>query len=276
MKKILKKLPFVPTIYRNIRESRFARKEPAMTPFGFKMIGSDLMQKGEFEPGDTKIFRRLIKDADVLVDVGAHFGYYCLQALGLGKKIIAFEPMPTNAKLLMKNIALNGLGERAEIFQMALADKPGILEMYGGGMGASLVKGWGGFSSKSPTLVPVSSLDLVIGDRLAGQQVFILIDVEGAEYRLLQGAKKMLNEDPRPIWMVEITYTTHQPGERGGHNPHYLDTFKLFWEAGYDAYSADEQGNLRLLDKKMFNDLASAEKQIFSNLAFIHKTRTLS
>ncbi len=190
IKNVIKKIPFIPTIYRNIRDKRLANRDAAMTPFGFKIIANDSMQQGKFEPVDTKIFRNFVEDADVVIDAGAHVGYYCLQALSLKKHIIAFEPMPLNAKTLLKNISINGWEDNAEVFQLALADKPGILKMYGSGTGASLIKGWAGFSSKKPVLVPSSSLDLVIGNRLAGSNVFILIDVERAEYELLKGAKK--------------------------------------------------------------------------------------
>jgi len=277
IKNIIKKIPFIPTIYRNIRDSRSANRDAVMTHFGFKIIAGEEMQLGKFEPVDTKIFRKLADGVDVVIDAGAHFGYYCLHALSLNKHTIAFEPMPLNAKTLVRNIFLNGWGDNAEVFQLALADKPGILEMYGGGKheggtGASLIKGWAGFSSKAPTLVPVSSLDLVIGNRLAGSDVLILADVEGAEFELLKGAKNMLKSEPRPVWIVEISLTAHQPKGRAT-NPNYLATFEMFWEAGYDAYCADENAKLRLCDKESIRkNAAEAEQHFFSNFIFIHKT----
>ncbi len=271
IKKIIKKIPFVPTIYRSVRNKRLARRGAVVTPFGFKMIGDDLMQRGEFEPGEVDIFNKLIEDVDVVIDAGAHVGYYCLQALNAGKRLIAFEPMPSNLAILLKNISLNGWQDRAEVFPVALSDKPGILEFYGGGMGASLVKGWAGFSSKSSTLVPVSSLDRAIGNRLAGKKIFILVDVEGAEYGLLKGARQLLVSDPKPIWMIELVYAINQPEGRS-YNPHYADTLNLFWEAGYEVYGSDEHTRWRLLDRDFFADPGAAEKKIAYNLIFVHKT----
>ncbi|MDI6820866.1 MAG: FkbM family methyltransferase [Patescibacteria group bacterium] len=273
LKSLVKKLPFIPTIYRNIRDNRWANREAVATPFGFKIIAGDAMQKGEFEQSDNKKFRAFVEDVDVVIDVGAHVGYYCLNALSLNKHLIAFEPMPLNTKVLLKNIYLNGWGNNAEVFQLALADKSGILEMYGGGTGASFIKGRAGFSSRTPTLVPVSSLDLVIGKRLAGLNVFILIDVEGAEYGVLNGAKELLKSDPKPIWMVEITTLTgNQPRERGI-NPNYLATFEIFWDAGYDAYCSDENMKLQLCDSKKIRETSEeAGKYFFSNFFFIHKS----
>jgi FkbM family methyltransferase len=271
IKKFIKKLPILPTVYRTIRDKRSANRKAVMTPFGFNMIGSDLMQRGEFEPAETKIFAKLIEDVDVVIDAGAHIGYYCLQALHAGKHLIAFEPMPSNLAVLLRNISLNGWQDRAEVFSLALSDKPGILEFYGGGTGASLVKGWAGFSSKSAMLVPVSSLDTVIGNRLSGKNVFILVDVEGAEYLLLQGAHQLLASEPKPIWMIELVFSANQPAGRS-HNPHYLDTLNLFWDAGYEVYGLDHSGRPRLLERDFFADPAAAERQVAYNFVFIHTT----
>jgi FkbM family methyltransferase len=243
-----------------------------MTPFGFTIVAGDEMQKGEFEQGDTKIFRALAADVDVVVDVGANVGYYCLHALSMQKHLIAFEPMPLNVEVLLKNIRLNGWGDNAEVYPIALSDKPGILEIYGSGTGASLIKGWAGFSPRASMSVPVSSLDLVVGDRLTGSNVFVLIDVEGAEYGLLKGAKLLLESSPKPIWMIEVAYAANQPKGRAV-NPNYLATFEMFWKAGYDAYRADENMKLKRCDPdEIRRDPAAAEKRSFSNFLFVHRT----
>ena len=46
--------------------------------------------------------------------------------------------------------------------------------------------------------VPVLSLDRVLGDELVGKRAFILVDIEGAELMMLQGAFETLMHDPRP------------------------------------------------------------------------------
>ena len=178
--------------------------------------------------------------------------------------------MPLNLRMLLRNITLNGWEDRAEIFQLALGEQPGIASMYGGGMGASLVKGWAGFSTKKPILVPVSSLDTVLDGRLVKQKIFILIDVEGAEYALLRGAEKMLAMEPKPVWMIEIAYTENQPEGRMA-NPNFIPTFDLFWRGGYDAYVSIE-GNITMLDEQAVRrDTEAAIRGASSNFIFIHK-----
>lgn len=270
MKVLIKKIPGIATAYRRFRDWRLLRSKPKLTPFGFKIIGSRAMQNGTYEAEDAGLFRKLARGAEVIVNAGAHVGYYSLHALAMGKHIVAFEPMSVNCKVLCKNIFANGWGDRAEVFQLALGERIGVKEMYGLGTGASLIKGWAGFSAKSPTLVPVSTLDTVLGDRFKGQKVLVLVDVEGSEYELLQGAKRFLDLEPKPVWMVEIALFEHQPRGQGA-NENFLRTFELFWEHGYEAHGVVD-GEMKLLSRKEIkeNPLAVKSNLSSSNFIFIH------
>lgn len=108
----------------------------------------------------------------------------------------------------------------------------------GGGTGASLVKGWAGIPESYVTQVPVLTLDRILSNALEGKRALILVDVEGAEYTMLQGATATLQHVPRPTWMVEIGSTTHQP-EGVTVNPFLVSTFSCFFEKGYVATTAD-------------------------------------
>jgi hypothetical protein len=88
------------------------------------------------------------------------------------------------------------------------------------------------------TQVPVLSLDRVLGKTLRGKRALILADIEGAEYMMLQGAKQTLVSEPRPIWIMEIATTEHQPVATVM-NPHFAKTFELFFAQGYSAFTAD-------------------------------------
>jgi hypothetical protein len=108
----------------------------------------------------------------------------------------------------------------------------------GGGTGASLVKGWASIPESYVTQVPVLSLDRVVGDTLYGRRSLILVDVEGAEFMLMQGAKQTLLNEPRPIWLMEISLSEHQPAGIAV-NPHFAKTFGMFFENGYQALTAN-------------------------------------
>ena len=84
----------------------------------------------------------------------------------------------------------NGWQNNAEVFPLALGEKPELLTLYGAsGPSASLVKNWAGYSSHFKKVVPVSTLDNILAGRFLGQRLFIKMDVEGTEYQVLKGGR---------------------------------------------------------------------------------------
>src|SRR5260370_4391252 len=62
------------------------------------------------EESTTSLFRSIVKEGDVVVDVGANVGYFTLLAAkltGSNGKVYAFEPEPRNYRYLLSNIQLN-------------------------------------------------------------------------------------------------------------------------------------------------------------------------
>lgn len=246
LRTIVDRFPFFAKIYRNHRDSRALSMEPVITPFGFKFIGNEMMQRGEFEPEETILVRSIISNYDSFVNIGANIGYYCCLARAANIETFAFEPIPLNIQYLMRNIDSNNWNSKIEVFPLAMASSPGVVDIYGGGTAASLVKGWANTANHYSTLVPSNTIDSVIGSRLSGKKVLVLMDIEGAEFGALQGAIKLLQQEPKPVWIVEICVHEHQPlGIKT--NPNLLDTFDLFWSFGYKAHTATNKN--RLVDR---------------------------
>ena len=195
------------------------------------------MAAGSFEPEETQLVRQLLGEVDLLLNVGANVGYYCCHALSLGKEVVAVEPIARNLHYLLRNVVENGWAQQCEIFPVAVGAQTDVLRMWGGGTGASLISGWAGTPESYVTQVPVLTLDRLLSGRLSGQRALILVDVEGAEHAVLQGSSLILHQHPRPIWMVEISTTEHQPAGTSS-NPHLRSTFDLFFAAGYQATTA--------------------------------------
>jgi len=210
--------------------------DPAPTPLGFRLVGNAAMERGKFEREETDLIRALLQEADMFINVGANIGYYCCLAASAGKPVIAFEPIALNLQFLLKNVEANGWGELVDIVPVALSDSPGVAKIYGGGTGASLVKGWANGPEHYPTLVATSTLDAEAGPRVAGKRCLVVVDIEGAEMRMLGGARGLLAMSPRAMWIVEISVGEHQP--RGvALNPQLLETFQVFWAGGYEAWT---------------------------------------
>lgn len=216
------------------------------TPFGFMLIGTNsihhlAMQEGTFEPHETRLFMDLLRQVDVFVDVGANIGFYTCLARQSERHVVAVEPLAKNLKYLYANIVTNKW-KNVEIFPVGVADSPGLAVLYGGSStGASLIASWAGAVRSFRQTIPISTLDILLGSRFAGKQLLIKVDVEGAEYLTLLGARDTLRQEPRPIWVIEICLNEYHPE---GMNPHYMATFDKFWEHGYEARTADERNNL--------------------------------
>ena len=65
-------------------------------------------------------------------DIGANIGLYSIYAATKFKEIevIAFEPSTSNTRVLSRNISLNKLTNKINIFQLALSDTPNIISEF--------------------------------------------------------------------------------------------------------------------------------------------------
>lgn len=88
------------------------------------------------------------------------------------------------------------------------------------------------------TQVPILSLDRVLSNTLHAERSLILVDIDGAEFMMLQGAKQTSMTEHRPIGLVEVSSYKHQPAGVAI-NPRFAEPFDLFFEQGYQGVTAD-------------------------------------
>ena len=238
VKPTVERFPKLAMTYRYVRDWWATCEEPQETKMGFKLLGSKAMRDGEFEPEETAIVKRLLPSVDMVINVGANVGYYCCIALSQGKNVIAFEPVTLNLRCLLKNVKANKWLSRLELHPVAVTDKVGVVDIYGSGSGASLVRGWAGNPEGHVKSVASTTLDTALGRRFQGKECLVIVDVEGAEQLVLEGASLILGMRPKPIWMTEVVIAEHQP-KGVTINPSLSSTFNLFWSHGYEAWTAD-------------------------------------
>lgn len=143
-----------------------------------------------------------IQNDGLIVDVGANIGNHSLYwANAFSNPIVAVEPEPLNAALLRDNLTYNGVGERTEVHEVALWQETALLELLNPDPSNR-----GKFrASEDPSgKTEGVTLDSLVGDRAVS---LIKIDVEGAELRVLSGAREVLGKH-RPVVVVETQDAT--------------------------------------------------------------------
>ena len=162
-------------------------------PF-FLGVGSD------YEPGLCDVIDSL--DGGVAVDVGASVGFITARLARRVDLVIAVEPHPERFEFLKRNIEANGL-TNVVCVNSAAGSSEGRLELFDVDpslgphpLDVSHRKGGG-----REFTVPLGRLDHLVGD-VAGDVVFIKIDVEGYEAEVLRGAERVLEQ--RPSVVVEV------------------------------------------------------------------------
>jgi FkbM family methyltransferase len=139
---------------------------------------------------------------DLLVDVGANFGYYPL-LFGLRTRgrtrSIAFEPDPSTFHWLKRNVALNpGLGVTTVASAVGNRDDTAIAfatAQKGHSLWAQVARdGAAGEHIAETVDVPVTALDTYLDRHGIDRVALTLIDVEGFEGEVLEGMTRGLRE----------------------------------------------------------------------------------
>lgn len=253
-------------LYRLLREMH--RHPPKLTPYGFSLMGNKPMQEGMFEPEESALIIKYLEKVSVFIDVGANIGFYICMARSLNKYAIAIEPSPQNLNLLYANLIANGWRD-VEVYPLGMAAKPGIVPFYGAGTGASLVESWANNLGVLQQTIPTSTLDNILGDRFYGEKLLIKVDVEGAEYEVLQGAARTLARTPAPLWILEICLTENFPS---GINPYFEAIFRLFWGHGYVARAVGSDN--RVVTPEVVKRWVRNRKRDFGYVSYLFEKNT--
>jgi hypothetical protein len=117
-------------------------------------------------------------------------------------------------------------------------------------------------------VVPLTTLDNLVGARFDGLQVTVKIDVEGLELEVLRGATRTLALTPKPFWLIEIVLTEQVPG---GINTRIYDTFEMLWRNGYQARTVDLER--RLVEPQDVKRWVAAASRDFGSYNYLFEAR---
>lgn len=197
----------------------------------------------ETNPYETKVLRETLKNGDIFFDIGAHIGWYSLNAaqiVGKKGKVIAFEPNSNCIADLKRNKELNKF-DNITIEEIAITDKNTRSDFWiGDDMGGSLIQK----NTMRLTIdkkikkitVSAQTLDDYCKEHNIKKISLIKIDVEGAEMRVLRGAKitlKNLYPDIIIEW-VDITFQAD--------NTSKMRLINFFSAYGYYPYTFTSSG----------------------------------
>ena len=170
----------------------------------------------EFEPSTTKIFEKVVKKGDTVVDLGANIGYFTLLAAKLvGKegKVYSFEPEPRNYNYLLKNIEINGYSNVVAV-QKAVSDKTGKTKLYicPYDSGHHTINQYDGIKAYNPDFIGdkkefVEVEMVTLDDFFEAKNLSIDVmkmDVEGAEMLALLGMDRVIKESGKLKMFVEF------------------------------------------------------------------------
>jgi FkbM family methyltransferase len=160
---------------------------------------------------ELAVLAGLVPSGGTAVDIGANQGVFAYALSEIADRIVAFEPNPDYAAF-----ARWMLRGRAEVYQLALSDKPGrgtlhvplsdegmVLHLAG-----SLKRTHAQFRDNRTYEVEIRTLD----DFGLTDVRFVKADVEGSEREVLEGARATLERD-RPVILLELLSGTHEdPG----------------------------------------------------------------
>ncbi len=151
------------------------------------------------------------KKNNIFWDVGANVGIYTMYAAVKSKvKVYAFEPMPLNYKNLCLNISLNKLIDKITPFCLVLNDKNIFSYLYI----RWLEEGFAGTSFNTPLEISntkglkirqfCTNIDTLVYKLGVPCPNYLKIDVDGNDFLVLKGAKKVIKDPKLKSILIEI------------------------------------------------------------------------
>lgn len=204
-----------------------------------------LLQKYERET--TDLAKKIIKPGMIIIDIGAHIGYYTrIFSKLVGKKgvVYAFEPEEENFNLLKKNV--KNL-KNVKIIKKALSDREGFIDFYVSQNNTGLHSVLPSDLRKNKISMPAQTLDSFVENEKIQKVDLIKMDIEGGEPFALAGAKNLLRQ---PSLMIIMEFT---PSNFNVSHVSPVDFLQNLSGLGFCIYRIKNQGELEQVQLKNLN-----------------------
>jgi FkbM family methyltransferase len=208
-----------------------------------------------------RLARAMLPRDGVFVDVGAHVGLHTLAIaahVAAGGAVVAFEPHPLNHRLLLHNLEQNHL-RHVVAENLGLADAAATLT----GTSRPGVGNWSLASHGEYRFeVKLVRLDDYWRDHPLPRLDLMKIDVEGAEVRMLRGARQTI-ERFHPLIVFEVC-----PSWLAKMQTSPAELFAELLDHGYRIHPLP-QGAIAWERQVTLNDLAGLDAGAFINLVAV-------
>lgn len=227
-------------------------------------IATTLLGTNTKEEEITLDILSLIKENDVVFDIGANIGWYSLELLQKNPKlqIYSFEPVSYTFDYLLKNFALNSI-DASKAFCMGFFNKNQDVKFYFNHKctECSSMKDLEYVEGKSKEVVcKVMKMDDFCQERSIEKIDFIKCDVEGSELYVYQGGREIIKKS-RPIVISEMLRKWTAKFEY-----HPNDIINFFDDLNYTCIALNRDGSKRIL-------LEVDENTVETNYLFVPSER---
>ena len=206
-----------------------------MDPINDKGVEKSLYINGTYEAGTLYVIKKILKEDDTFIDVGANIGLMSLFAsrvVGDNGFVYSFEPEPTTFMILKENIKINKITNICayDIGLGNIESKHFIYEHLDVGRGgASLIKPLNQSNYKKYETYIETLDDFILKHKITNIRM-LKIDVEGWELHVLRGAKFLLQSTQAPIICIEYSNLVPQGSRQ------ILDIYYFLSNNNYSIY----------------------------------------
>lgn len=201
------------------------------------ILNLELLKYGtSYEQFEAKLFEEYIREGDVVLDIGAHVGYYTFIAAkkaGDFGKVYAFEPDPNNFTLLKKNVELNGF-KNVVLINKAVSNQNEEITLYLSDNDRGSHSTYKRQDSKGHITVKAIMGDEFFKNNDTRVDV-IKMDIEGAEPAAIAGMSHLITKNKNITLFTELYPSLLVSA--GSNTEQYLSTLK---KHGFRLYNIDE------------------------------------
>lgn len=238
-------------------------------------ISRDLVAFGVWEPNESHLILNIVRNlmeskrysqGITVANIGANIGWYILLLAKTFSqvKVDAFEPTPRTLEILQQNVQINTLTKQITIYPCALSQESGECDLFlnnqNAGGNALAINVDNEFDREHKVTIKTETMDRVYGARPQSEWPdFIIIDTEGHEQMVWNGAKEMFAAGFRPVVVSEFAPWAMKLRGACTYYTEWLEQYH------YHAFAIIHQTNNVVISPMSLDDLNKAYKRLEDN-----------